>query len=210
MSFFARTEPTGPSASASRGIDSAPDRPPLAAAGDPPYARPVTAPRLAFALAAAALAGPALAQPAPATSPPAPVQPAAAESLARPADDGALTALAFALATSPAAGQLPLGAPAPGSAGGAVVEITLEVSAREVTFQELPRIRALPEGAPRRATWRVERVNLPSHLEPGVPYRDVTVRVFLVATPSALEALLADGRRAAASLRVVPARYGPP
>jgi len=173
----------------------------------------VIAPRLAPALLAAALAAPALAQLAAATTQPAAAatQPAASDpASARTEDDRALTALAFALATSPAAGQLPLGAPAPGSAGGAVVELTLEVSAREVTFQEAPRLHAVPEGAPRRATWRVERVNLPSHLEPGVVYRDVIVRVFLVATPAALEALLADGRRAAASLRVMPSRYGPP
>lgn len=161
---------------------------------------------LLAALPALALgqAGPSLGQPAPAAPAPAAPDPAA-----RPEDDGALTALAFALAASPAAGQLPLGATAPGSAGGAVVELTLEISAREVTFQELPRLRAAPDGAPRRATWRVERVNLPAHLEPGVAYRDVTVRVFLVATPAALDALLADGRRAAGSLRVVPFWDGP-
>ncbi|MFO0583382.1 MAG: hypothetical protein U0229_14015 [Anaeromyxobacter sp.] len=125
-----------------------------------------------------------------------------------PRDDVALTALAFALAAAPGAGQLPLGVDGPGADGAPAVELSLDVAAREVVFDALPVIRLRQGEGPRGATWRVERVNLPGRPEPGVAYRDVSLRVFLVATPDALDGLLADARRAAASIRALPAAPG--
>ena len=123
-------------------------------------------------------------------------------------DDATLAALAFALASAPAAGQLPLGEAGPGAGGTPALELTLEIAAREVAFTVPPRVRPVSVSGPRRATWRVERVNLPAHVQAGVIYRDVTLRVFLVATPGAFEVLVADARRAASGLRVVPAPAG--
>jgi hypothetical protein len=122
-----------------------------------------------------------------------------------PPDDAALAALAFALASAPAAGQLPLGQPGPGAEDAPAIELTLEVAAREVTFEVPPRVRPVSVQGPRRATWRVERTNLPAHVQAGAVYRDVQVRVFLVATPGAFEVLVADARRAAAGMRISPA-----
>jgi len=121
-----------------------------------------------------------------------------------PRDDATLAALAFALASAAAVGQLPLGEPGPGADGAPAIEMTLEVAAREVSFEVPPRVRPVSVQGPRRATWRVERTNLPGHVQPGAVYRDVAVRVFLVATPGAFEVLVADARRAAAGMRIVP------
>jgi hypothetical protein len=153
--------------------------------------------RLAAALALAALAAtPARPEDA-AQRPSAPADPAP--------DDAALAALAFALATVPAVGQLPLGEAGPGADGSPAIELTLEVAAREVSFAVPPRVRPVSVSGPRRATWRVERTNLPAHLQAGVSYRDVAVRVFLVATPGAFDVLVSGARRAAAGMRLVPA-----
>jgi hypothetical protein len=123
-------------------------------------------------------------------------------------DDAALATLAFALAMTPAAGKLPLDVEGPGANGAPAVELALEVSASEVVFAARPAVRVLAGEGARGATWRVERVNLPAQPQEGVAYRDVAVRVFLVATPDALETLLADARRAARSVRITPSLDG--
>jgi len=125
-----------------------------------------------------------------------------------PRDDATLAALAFALAAAPGAGQLPLGVEGPGADGAPSVEVAIDVAAREVVFDALPVVRVRSGEGARGATWRVERVNLPARPQPGVAYRDVELRVFLVATPDAFEGLLADARRAAAGVRVLPALAG--
>jgi hypothetical protein len=134
--------------------------------------------------------------------------PARAQDGAAP-DEATLATLAFALASAPAAGQLPLGEAGPGAGGAPAIELSLEVSARELLFEVPPRVRPVSVTGPRRATWRVERVNLPAHVQAGVVYRDVAVRVFLVATPGAFEVLVADARKAAAGLRLTLSAAGP-
>jgi hypothetical protein len=57
------------------------------------------------------------------------------------------------------------------------VEIAAYVRAKELRFDCKPGARVVAHSdSPARAEWRSERDNLPDAVEPGVTYRDVTVR----------------------------------
>jgi hypothetical protein len=108
-------------------------------------------------------------------------------------DEPSVVALAIALALSPARNAAaPDAAPAPGEQ---VLEVDATVRARGVVFDAVPRVRLGGEPAMQGITWRIERVNLPARVEPGVVYQDVTVRLSLAGTPERIEALLREARR---------------
>lgn len=108
-------------------------------------------------------------------------------------DEAALASLALALAAVPVPQQADAGAVKEPR-----VELVVTFSARSVVFEEIPRIRVAFGGpGPRRATWQVERTNLPARVERGVEYRDVKVRLTLRSTLDEFEALLEDARRVA-------------
>lgn len=112
-------------------------------------------------------------------------------------DEAALASLALALAAAPVPQQ---------ADGGTVkeprVELVVTFAARSLVFEEIPRVRVAFGGpGPRRATWQVERTNLPARVERGVEYRDVKVRLTLWSTLDEFEALLEDARRVAGGIR---------
>lgn len=112
-------------------------------------------------------------------------------------DEPALAALALALATV----SFPQAAD-PAQVQEPRVEVVVTFAARSLVFDELPRLRTTLGGAgPRRAVWHVERTNLPAHVEQGVEYRDVKLRVTLVSAVDEFEALLDDARRVASGIR---------
>jgi hypothetical protein len=117
-------------------------------------------------------------------------------------DDAALAALALALAVAPVPEEA--GWPADAPAALPEVELYANVTARTLVFELLPRVRLAFGGGPRRAVWRVQRVNLPARVEPGLVYRDVEVRLTLAGTADAIESLLRDARLAAAGIRIEP------
>lgn len=57
------------------------------------------------------------------------------------------------------------------------VVLSATVHIRELRFETSPRAEIELTGCPSLDTVRVERVNLPSPVQPGVTYRDVTVRI---------------------------------
>jgi hypothetical protein len=119
-------------------------------------------------------------------------------------DDQTLIALAFALALTP-----PPTAPAASAAAVAgakaepEIELVTTVRTRSIVFSDVPRVNMQFAGdGPRRTRWQVERVNLPAHVEPGVAYRDVVVRLRLTTTLSELAVLARDAKSASRGLRV--------
>jgi hypothetical protein len=118
-------------------------------------------------------------------------------------DDAPLAALALALAAAPVP---QIERPGPGAEAATReprVDLAVTLVARSVVFEELPRMRMVfgRPGAPR-AAWRVERENLPVRVEPGVEYRDVSVRLALSCAPGELESLVEDARRVTRGLRL--------
>jgi hypothetical protein len=123
-----------------------------------------------------------------------------------PLDDATLLALAVTLAVSPAPqaveGQ-PASAPAPKDEP--QLELVTTVRARAMVFSEVPRVSfKFSSNGPRRTVWRTERVNLPAHAQPGVVYRDVTVKLTLTTTMDDLAILLREAKSASRGLRLVP------
>jgi hypothetical protein len=119
------------------------------------------------------------------------------------ADDRTLVALAVALACAeaPEAGA---GAPAPAAAspdGGRELELVATVRAKTLTFDAAPRAQVASRGiGSRRAPWKIERVNLPIHPQPGVVYHDVAVRLTLTGDAEELAALLREAKRASTGI----------
>jgi hypothetical protein len=127
---------------------------------------------------------------------------------ASPLDDQTLIALAFALALTPSpdATAVPAAA-ASGAKAEPEIELVTTVRSRSVVFSEVPRVNVQFTGdGPRRTRWQVERVNLPAHVEPGVAYRDVVIRLKLTTTLSELAILARDAKSASRGLRVARGR----
>ncbi|HVI93369.1 MAG TPA: hypothetical protein VM753_05150 [Anaeromyxobacter sp.] len=126
---------------------------------------------------------------------------AEAQGGSNPLDDPTLVALAFALAATPAP-EPQAAASAPGNEP--QLELVATVRARSIVFADVPHVSLKFTGpGPRRTTWRIERVNLPARVQPGVAYRDVTVRLTLTTTMDDLAVLLRDARAASRGLRIV-------
>jgi hypothetical protein len=118
-----------------------------------------------------------------------------------PLDDPTLVALVFALAATPAP-EPQATANAPGNEP--QLELVATVRARSIVFADVPHVNLQFTGSgPRRTAWRIERVNLPARVQPGVVYRDVTVRLTLTTTMDDLAVLLRDARAASRGLRIV-------
>ena len=84
------------------------------------------------------------------------------------------------------------------------LELVATVRARSIVFADVPHVNLQFTGSgPRRTAWRIERVNLPARVQPGVVYRDVTVRLTLTTTMDDLAVLLRDARAASRGLRIV-------
>jgi hypothetical protein len=121
------------------------------------------------------------------------------------ADDRTLVALAVALACADAPEAGPA-APAAGTAAapsneGPELELVATVHAKALRFDVVPKTQVLFHGTGRRKTvWKTERVNLPMHPEPGVPYRDVHVRLTVTSDIEELAALLQEAKRASAGI----------
>jgi hypothetical protein len=121
-----------------------------------------------------------------------------------PLDDPTLIALAVALAVSPAP---PVVESAPGETAPATEEPQLElvatVRAKSIVFEKVPQVNVTFTGnGPRRTFWKTERSNLPARVEPGVVYRDVTVRLTVTSTMEDMAVLLRDAKSASPGLRV--------
>ncbi len=120
------------------------------------------------------------------------------------ADDPTLVALAVALACA----ETPDTAGVPSEAGepepsGPELELVATVRANALRFDEVPEVDLVLHGTGRRRTvWKVERVNLPRHPQPGVVYRDVQVRLTISSDLDALTSLLRQARRASAGVRI--------
>lgn len=90
--------------------------------------------------------------------------------------------LGLALGASPAAAQALRLCPVPGAAGDSaaaapLLRLTASAEIREIRFESTPRIRIYLPGCPGNAVRTTERRNLPSPVEPGVTYRDVSAGV---------------------------------
>jgi hypothetical protein len=121
---------------------------------------------------------------------------------ASPLDDQALIALAFTLAFTPSP-PAPAASEVAGANAEPEIELVATVRASSIVFSEVPRVNMQFTGdGPRRTRWQVKRVNLPAHVEPGVAYRDVVVRLKLTTTLSELAVLARDAKSASRGLRV--------
>lgn len=96
---------------------------------------------------------------------------------------GLMTAVLAALASAPAAAQACAGAPANIDSARAQARapdllVRATAQARELRFNTEPRARLRVNGCePPASAYVTERTNLPSPVQPGVPYRDVRVGV---------------------------------
>lgn len=127
-----------------------------------------------------------------------------AEDRSAPLDDPTLIALAVALAVSPApqAGDV-AAEPQPGDEGR--LELVATVRAKTIVFDEVPKVNVSYTGSgPRRTVWKAERTNLPARVQPGVVYRDVTVRLTVRSTMEDMAVLLREAKGASRGLRVEP------
>jgi hypothetical protein len=77
------------------------------------------------------------------------------------------------------------------------------VRARSLRFDEVPTASVLfRDGAPRRTSWKAERVNLPARPVAGVTYEDVQVRLTIASDVEELSSLLREAKLASRGVRI--------
>lgn len=137
-----------------------------------------------------------------------------AETSASPlADDPTLIALAVALACSdaPEAVEAPPQGPSGPAASGPEVELVATVRAKNLRFDEVPKVDVVFHGTGRQRTvWKTERVNLPVHPQPGVTYHDVQVRLTISSDLEELSSMLREAKRASRGIRIEDAAAAAP
>jgi hypothetical protein len=71
------------------------------------------------------------------------------------------------------------------------IEISARVTIREMKFEQVGNPKVEFSGNPKRDTvWDADRTNLPRQVEPGVTYKDVTVRLLITSTFADIEQFL--------------------
>ena len=90
----------------------------------------------------------------------------------------------------------------PDEIAGADLSITANISARELRFEQVGRLKVEFSGAPRRKTvWEEERQNIARPAQPGVTYRDIGSQLRISSRFEAIERIVAQalGQIAASS-----------
>lgn len=73
------------------------------------------------------------------------------------------------------------------------LEITANVTARELRFEVVPEPKVEFTGRPRRDTvWEAERQNLPRPVEPGVTYRNIGIQLKITSRFADIERIVAE------------------
>jgi hypothetical protein len=71
------------------------------------------------------------------------------------------------------------------------IEISARVTIREMKFEQVGNPKVEFSGTPKRDTvWDADRANLPSQVEPGVTYKNVTVRLLITSSFADVEQFL--------------------